>query len=386
MVIKGRHKPTVSKAFAKIGKFKIMTPPKHIQEYREPQLVQTIVDEIKSNSQKPLRLMEVCGTHTMAIFRNGIRTLLPDPLTLLSGPGCPVCVTSQNDIDAFIALARIKDTIITTFGDLMRVPGTTSSLQLERAQGKDIRVVYSAVDALNIARDNPDKRIIFLGVGFETTAPTIAASLLMAREMGLRNYHVFCAHKLVPPALEALMQMDGIRVDGFILPGHVSVIIGTSAFRAFFERFQIPSVIAGFEPADLLKAIAILVRQLESGAPELVNAYSRAVNWEGNAKARQMMAQVFQPVDANWRGIGCIPQSGLKINEAYASFDAERQFEIPAYDTQEPKGCICGEILTGVKTPPQCPLYQKRCTPTSPVGACMVSSEGSCAAYYRYAG
>ncbi len=363
-----------------------MTPLKHIKEYREPQLVQTIVDDIKATSHKPLRLMEVCGTHTMAIFRNGIRTLLPETLTLLSGPGCPVCVTSQNDIDAFIALARIKETIITTFGDLMRVPGTTSSLQLERAQGKDIRVVYSAVDALHIARDNPDKRIIFLGVGFETTAPTIAASLLMAREMGLGNYHVFCAHKLVPPALEALMQMDGVRVDGFILPGHVSVIIGTSAFRAFFERVQIPCVVAGFEPADLLKAIVILVRQLESGDPELVNAYSRAVNWEGNVKARQMMAQVFRPVDANWRGIGSIPQSGLKINEAFASFDAERQFEIPAYDTREPKGCICGEILTGVKTPPQCPLFQKRCTPTSPVGACMVSSEGSCAAYYRYAG
>ena len=358
---------------------------KHINEYREPQLVQTIVRDIKASSKKPVRLMEVCGTHTTSIFRHGVRTLLPDALSLLSGPGCPVCVTSQNDIDAFIALARINDVIITTFGDLMRVPGTTSSLQLERADGKDIRVVYSATDALNIAKENPAKHIIFLGVGFETTAPTIAASLLIAQEMGLKNYYVFSAHKVVPPALEALMQTDGIRIDGFILPGHVSVIIGTSAYRSFFERFQIPCVIAGFEPIDLLQAIAVLVHQIEAGVPELANAYSRAVGPEGNLKAKSIMAQVFRPVDTTWRGIGRIPLSGLKIKEAFASFDAEQQFEIPLSNSKEPSGCLCGEILTGMKIPPQCPLYKKRCTPASPIGACMVSSEGTCAAYYRYA-
>ena len=358
---------------------------KHINEYRDPQLAQAIVLNIKAHSKKPIRLMEVCGTHTMSIFRHGIRTLLPDTLTLLSGPGCPVCVTSQNDIDAFIALARIKDVIITTFGDLMRVPGTTSSLQIERAEGKDIRVVYSATDALNIAKANPSKHIIFLGVGFETTAPTIAASLLMAQEAGVKNYYVFSAHKVVPPALDALMQTDGIRIDGFILPGHVSVIIGTSAYRSFFERFQIPCVIAGFEPADLLQAINTLVRQTDAGVPELVNAYSRAVGAEGNFKAKNIMNQVFRPVDTTWRGIGRIAQSGLKIKEAFASLDAEKRFEIPIFNHQEPMGCACGEILTGMKIPPQCPLYKKRCTPASPVGACMVSSEGTCAAYYRYA-
>jgi len=358
---------------------------KHINEYREPQLVQAIVRDIKAYSKKPIRLMEVCGTHTMSIFRHGIRTLLPDTLTLLSGPGCPVCVTSQNDIDAFIALARIKDVIITTFGDLMRVPGTTSSLLLERADGKDIRVVYSAADAMKIAKENPAKHIIFLGVGFETTAPTIAASLLMAKEAGLKNYYVFSAHKVVPPALEALMQTDGIRIDGFILPGHVSVIIGTSAYRSFFERFQIPCVIAGFEPVDLLQAVNTLVRQIETCVPELANAYSRAVAVQGNLKAKNIMAQVFRPVDTTWRGIGRISQSGLKIKEAFASFDAEKRFEIPIFNSHEPMGCVCGEILTGMKIPPQCPLYKKRCTPASPVGACMVSSEGTCAAYYRYA-
>jgi len=361
-------------------------PLKHIKEYREPQLVQAIVQNIKTSSKRPLRLMEVCGTHTMSIFKNGIRTLLPDTLTLLSGPGCPVCVTSQNDIDAFIALARIKDVIITTFGDLMRVPGTTSSLQMERANGKDIRMVYSALDALNIASENPSKHIIFLGVGFETTAPTIAASLLMAQERGLKNYSVFSAHKIVPPALEALMQTDGIRIDGFILPGHVSVIIGTSAYRSFFERFQTPCVIAGFEPTDILQAIAALVRQIEAGAPELANAYSRAVATQGNPRAKTIMAQVFRPVDTTWRGIGRIPQSGLKIRDAFASYDAQQRFELPLFNSREPLGCLCGEILTGMKIPPQCPLYKKRCTPATPVGACMVSSEGTCAAYYRYAG
>ena len=282
---------------------------KHLEEYRDPQIAKKIVERIKTISQRPIRLMEVCGTHTMSIFKSGIRTLLPDTITLLSGPGCPVCVTAQNEIDAFIVLSRIDDVIVTTFGDLIKVPGTDSSLQKEQANGRDIRIVYSTFDALGIAAKNPGKQVVFLGVGFETTAPTIAASILSANEMKLKNYAVFCAHKLVPPALEALMQTRDVKIDGFILPGHVSVIIGTDAYRPFFERYQAPCVIAGFEPADILQAIFLLAEQIETKTSKLTNSYQRAVTMEGNLKAQKIMADVFETVDVNWRGIGTIPAS-----------------------------------------------------------------------------
>ena len=357
---------------------------KHIEEYRDSKIAKNLIEKIKTTSKRPIRLMEVCGTHTVSIFRSGIRSLLPPTISLLSGPGCPVCVTAQKEIDAFIELARLDDVIVTTFGDLMRVPGTNSSLQKEHAEGRDIRVVYSTFDALEIARSNPAKKIVFLGVGFETTAPTIAASILSADQTNVKNFSVISAHKLVPPALEALMSTKGIQIDGFILPGHVSVIIGLNAYRPFFKRHKIPSVVAGFEPADILQAIAMMVEQIESGRPELGNVYPRAVTSDGNAKARKILEDIFEPTDVRWRGIGLIPQSGLKIREAYAAHDAQKIFSITVPNSEEPRGCACGEVLTGLKTPPECPLYKKICTPIDPVGPCMVSTEGTCAAYYKY--
>ncbi len=359
---------------------------KHADEYRDPGIARQLVAAIRNTSRQPVQLMEVCGTHTVSIFRHGIRDVLPPTIKLLSGPGCPVCVTAQREIDTFIAYARQEDTTVATFGDLLRVPGTHSSLQKEIADGRDIRVVYSAFDAVKLAAANPAKRVVFLGVGFETTAPTIAASILAARDMALDNFLVVSAHKTVPNALEALMASETVAVDGFLLPGHVSVILGLGAYRPFFTRHQVPAVVAGFEPADILEAIRRLVAQVENGAPQLDNAYSRAVSETGNAKAREVLDQVFEPVDAQWRGIGVIPASGLAIRESLGSFDALRRMPIEVPAAREPAGCGCGEILTGAKSPPECKLYRKACTPENPVGPCMVSSEGTCAAYYRYHG
>ena len=357
---------------------------KHIDEYRDAEISKSLLQKIKTISKKEVRLMEVCGTHTVSIFRSGIRSLLPPTISLLSGPGCPVCVTDQAEIDAFIELARIDDVIITTFGDLMRVPGTKSSLQKESADGRDIRVVYSTFDALEIAKKNPDKHVVFLGVGFETTAPTIAAAILSAAQKDVKNFSAISAHKLVPPALEALMAAKGVSIGGFILPGHVSVIIGLEAYQPFFDHYQIPCVVAGFEPTDILQAICMLVEMLESNRPNLDNAYQRAVTVDGNTKAQQILDQIFEPADASWRGIGVIPQSGLKIRERYAAHDAEKLFDLEVPDAKTPKGCACGEVLIGTKIPPECALYKKACTPMDPVGPCMVSTEGTCAAYYKY--
>ena len=359
---------------------------KHAAEYRDPDIAQQLAAAIRKTSRHAVQLMEVCGTHTMSIFRHGIRDVLPPTIKLLSGPGCPVCVTAQREIDTFIAYARQADTIVATFGDLLRVPGTHSSLQKEKADGRDIRVVYSAFDAVKMAAEQPDKRVVFLGVGFETTAPTIAASILAARDMALTNFHVVSAHKTVPNALEALMTNADVAIDGFLLPGHVSVVLGLKAYRPFFNRYQVPCVVAGFEPADILEAVRRLVVQVEKGQPQLENAYPRAVSETGNAKAREILHRVFEPVDAVWRGIGSIPDSGLAIREALGHFDALRQIPLDVPETREPAGCGCGDILTGAKTPPECRLYRKACTPENPVGPCMVSSEGTCAAYYRYHG
>ncbi|MCJ7593640.1 MAG: hydrogenase formation protein HypD [Desulfobacterales bacterium] len=357
---------------------------RYAEEYRDPEIARGIADHIKGISRRKIRLMEVCGTHTMAIFRNGIREILPETISLLSGPGCPVCVTSQSEIDSFIELSRVDDVIVTTFGDLMRVPGRDSSLQRERADGKDIRVVYSSSDAIDIAGKNPLKKVVFLGVGFETTAPTIAASILSARKMGVQNFSVFCAHKLIPPALEALLKREGLKVEGLILPGHVSVIIGMKAYLPLVGRYHIPCAITGFEPVDILQAISVLVEQIETGSANLENCYPRVVAFEGNPKAEQIMDQVFEPCDAVWRGLGSIPGSGLRIRDEYASLDAQKVFGISLPSSEEPRGCSCGEILTGLKIPPECPLYKTVCSPIHPVGPCMVSSEGTCAAYYRY--
>ncbi len=357
---------------------------KYLEEYRSREISQNLMARLHEISTRPVRLMEVCGTHTVALFRSGIRSMLPDTISLLSGPGCPVCVTDQGEIDAFIALAREPDVIVTTFGDLMRVPGSGSSLQQARAAGSDVRVVYSAFDALDIARRNPERPVVFLGVGFETTAPTIAATIVTAAKAGLENFSVFCAHKRVPPALEALLSSRTLRIDGLLLPGHVSVIIGVDAYRPLAQRHAMPCVVAGFEAVDLLQALVLLTEQIERGQPRLANAYPRAVTDGGNTTALGMLADVFRPADARWRGIGVIPDSGLEIRERFAAFDAARVFGITARQVPDPLGCACGDILTGSKTPPQCGLYKTACTPAHPVGPCMVSSEGTCAAYYRY--
>jgi len=354
------------------------------ESFRDPKLAQSLLAQIRQAAKHPVRIMEVCGTHTMAIFRHGIRALLPPEITLLSGPGCPVCVTDQTDIDSFIALSQRDDVIVATFGDLMRVPGTYTSLQREVAEGADVQVVYSALDAVQLARRRPDKTVVFLGVGFETTTPTIAAAVLSAQAMGLGNFCIYSAHKTVPQALGALMAHPDVDIDGFLLPGHVSVIIGMQAYQPFFDRHAVPCVAAGFEPLDLLQSILTLAQQIEHGTPALANAYPRAVTQEGNAKAREVMAQVFVPCDARWRGLGVIPGSGLAVRPELAEFDASQRFNIAVVEMKPPKGCACGDILTGVKTPLQCALFRKRCTPMDPVGPCMVSSEGTCAAYYRY--
>ena len=359
---------------------------KYMEEYRDADIARSLVEKIKANSKRKIRLMEVCGTHTVSIFRSGIRSVLPETITLLSGPGCPVCVTDQQDIDAFVALARVDDAILATFGDLMRVPGTLSSLQKEKAEGRDIRVVYSTMDAIDLAIKHPDQEVVFPGVGFETTAPTIAAAIQAAQQMKLKNFSVYAAHKTVPMALQALMSSERVGIDGFILPGHVSLIIGTDAYEPFFKAHKIPCVVTGFEPADILQGIWMLVDQIENQKPQLSNAYGRAVTSMGNVKAQALLDEVFEAADVAWRGIGVIPQSGLVIRERFATFDAGKKFTLDLPEPIEPKGCACGEILIGIRTPPECPLYKTRCTPMDPVGACMVSSEGTCAAYYRYHG
>lgn len=357
---------------------------KYIHEYRDGELARKIVDRIHATSRKKVRLMEVCGTHTMSIFRNGIRSLLPETIRLLSGPGCPVCVTSQREIDTFVALAMEKDVIVATFGDTLRVPGTHSSLQKERANRSDVRIVYSPSDAIEFSKAYPEKEVVFLGVGFETTAPAIAASIIEASEKKLANFSVISAHKLVPPVLTALLARDDVNIDGFICPGHVSVIIGGSAYLPIVEKFHIPCVIAGFEAVDVLRAIYRLVLQIEACEARLENEYRRAVTFEGNRKAQEIMYEVFEPTEASWRGIGIIPGSGLEIRTKYDGFNAKKKFQLSVQDSQEPSGCACGEILVGLKTPVECPLYKKACTPEHPVGPCMVSTEGTCAAYYRY--
>jgi len=357
---------------------------KYIEEYRDGDLARALVKKIHAVSKKKLRLMEVCGTHTISIFRHGIRSVLPVGITLLSGPGCPVCVTAQKDIDAFVEFARVKNVIVTTFGDLIKVPGSSSTLGKEKADGADVRIVYSVFDAINIAKENKDKEVVFCAVGFETTIPTIAAGILMGIEEKLENFSIYSANKLTPPALAALMETNGVKIDGFILPGHVSVITGTNAYMDTFEKYNIPSVIAGFEPIDILQAVLILIQQNETGKPALENAYPRAVSDAGNVKAKQIMNQVFEVCDASWRGIGEIASSGMTLKKEYKKFDAAIKFCMDMPDVPEPKGCACGQILLGLKTPEQCALYKKKCTPMTSVGPCMVSSEGSCAAFYRY--
>lgn len=355
-----------------------------ISEFRDSARLKPTLDAIHKISDRPLSFMEVCGTHTVSISRFGIRSAMPSSLKLLSGPGCPVCVTSQEDVDKAILLAETKNVILTTFGDMMKVPGSKSSLALAKAKGKNVQICYSTIEALKIAEENPEKSVVFYGVGFETTAPTIAFSILEAKRKNISNYSVFSVHKTVPPALKALLDLGETKIDGFILPGHVSVVIGTNAYSSLPEKYGVAGVVAGFEPLDVLQAILLLIRQVRSGKPEIENQYKRTVTAEGNLHAQAAMREVFEASDAYWRGIGIIPGSGLAINANYSKFDASKLFDLEVQSVPEPSSCACGEILRGVKLPFDCKLFGKSCTPDNPIGPCMVSSEGSCAAYYKY--
>ncbi len=357
---------------------------KWLDSYRDPQLAGRMTEALKGLSSTPIKLMEVCGTHTVSICRYGIRDLLPDTITLSSGPGCPVCVTATAEIDSFIKAAGIPGVIITTFGDLLRVPGSRSSLQEARAGGADIRTVYSTLDALEIARSNPDRQVIFLGVGFETTTPTIAAAILTAAAEKLNNFSVIPAHKVIPPALEALAGDPEIRINGLICPGHVSIMIGADAYRPLVDKYNIPCVIAGFEPVDILEAVVRLVRQIQAGEARVEVAYQRAVSREGNRRAMAVMERVFSPADGEWRGLAVIPGTGLAIRPEFAGFDACQRFDLCITDARDPAGCACGEVLKSIIRPDQCKLFGSLCTPAHPVGPCMVSGEGACGAYYRY--
>ncbi len=351
---------------------------------KEQELAQRLVAEIARLNTKKVRFMEVCGTHTVSIFRAGIRQLLPENVELVSGPGCPVCVTPDDYMDKAIFYAKQPDVIIATFGDMLKVPGTSSSLNAARAEGADIRVVYSPLDSLPIAAANPDKKVIFLAVGFETTAPTAAATVLAAEKQGLTNFFVLSAHKLVPPALRMLLADPEVRVDGFILPGHVCVVTGTEAFAFLPRDYQMPGVVTGFEPLDILRSLYRLSCQTAAGIAKIENEYGRVVRPEGNPAAWKVLREVYEPVDASWRGIGRIEKSGLAVNEKYRRFDIEavRPVELPA-ETKK-TACRCGEVLRGIIQPPACPLFGKACVPEHAVGPCMVSVEGVCAAWHKY--
>ena len=355
-----------------------------VDDFRNSDLAKGLIGSIRRSSTKHVRLMEFCGGHTVAIMRHGIRQLLPSTIEMLSGPGCPVCVTDNADLDKAIALARLPEVTLTTFGDMLKVPGSRSSLQQARAEGADVRIVYSTLDALQIARQNPSRKVVFLGVGFETTAPTVAASVLQAEKEGRQNYYVLSMHKLCPPVIKAILDSGEVRVSGLICPGHVSAVVGSGSWDFIARDYGIPCVVSGFEPLDILQTVHMLVGQLEKGESRVEIAYRRGVSAEGNRRALEIMYQVFELCPARWRGVGAVPGSGLGLRDAYRRFDAETAFEFDPGPTVEPKGCICGEVLRAVKTPRECKLFRSVCTPANPVGPCMVSSEGSCAAYYLY--
>jgi len=357
---------------------------KYISEFRRSELAQGLLARIQRQSQTPVRFMEFCGGHTVTIFKYGIRQLLPKTIDMVSGPGCPICVTANADLDRAIALSQMPGVIIATFGDMLKVPGSSSSLQEAKAGGADVRPVYSTMDALKIAGDNPGKAVVFLGIGFETTAPTIAASMLQAEEEGIKNYYVLSLHKLCPPVIKALLDAGELKLHGLICPGHVSAIIGSRPWEFIARDYAVPCVVSGFELLDILQCVDMLVSQVEKGKSQVEIAYRRGVRPEGNKQALKLMEEVFEPCPAQWRGIGEVLASGLKLRKKYQRFDAELAFDIRPVPTREPAGCICGDILRGVKTPADCKLFGKVCTPENPVGPCMVSSEGSCSAAYLY--
>lgn len=340
--------------------------------------------EIKRLADKPFTIMEVCGTHTVAISKNALRELLPETVRLISGPGCPVCVTDNSDIDRYLALASQPNVLTATFGDMIRVPGSDKNLQVLRAEGADVRIVYSTQDALELARQNPNKEVVFLGIGFETTIPTVAVSIIAAQKEGIKNYSVLSMHKIVPPVMKLLVEDKELVVDAFLDPGHVCAIIGTGPIEFIAKDYGKPGVVTGFGALDILEGVLMLLRQRAEERSEIEIQYKRVAKPEGNPHALRIVERVFEPVDASWRGIGLIPKSGLGIREEFSEWDAAKKFSLPVFHSKETPGCRCGDVLKGLISPTQCPLFAKRCTPIKPVGPCMVSSEGSCAAYYRY--
>ncbi|MEW6719870.1 MAG: hydrogenase formation protein HypD [Thermodesulfobacteriota bacterium] len=360
---------------------------KFIDEFRDPAAVRALVEKIRRDAgDPPMRLMEVCGTHTASIARSGLRSLLSGAVSLVSGPGCPVCVTPDGYVDAAIALGHKPGITLTSFGDMLRVPGKRSTLEKERAKGIDVRVVYSPLDAVALAAAEPDREIVFLGVGFETTAPAIGGAIRTASDRKLKNFSVLPSVRTIPEAMAILARDPEIRIEGFLCPGHVSVVIGTQPYEELASKHHIPCVVCGFEPLDILLAVSMLLRQKKEGAARVENAYPRGVAPEGNRKAREVIAEVFAPCDTGWRGIGVIPGSGLRISDRYAAFDAERKHGVPVIFAMEDTPCRCGDVLKGKILPPECPLFGKACVPEEPVGPCMVSTEGTCAAYYKYGG
>jgi hydrogenase expression/formation protein HypD len=357
---------------------------KYLDEYRDNRIAQKIVDEIRRTVTRPWVIMEVCGGQTHSIVKYGIDYLLPREIELVHGPGCPVCVTPLEMMDRAHAIARRPDVILCSFGDMLRVPGSDGDLFQVRAAGGNVRIVYSPMDCLKIAQNNPDKKVVFFAIGFETTAPANAMAVFQAKAMALPNFSLLVSHVLVPPAITGILQSPENRVQGFLGPGHVCAIMGWNEYEPIAARFATPIVVTGFEPVDILEGILLTVRQLEKGRAEVENQYPRAVSREGNAAARKMIGQVFEVADRNWRGIGTIPNSGYKLAAEFREYDADPIFDVEHIRTREPEICISGQVLRGLKRPVDCPAFGTQCTPQTPLGATMVSAEGACAAYYNY--
>ena len=357
---------------------------KFLDEYRNGELAQKLAAEIHRVTTKPWTIMEVCGGQTHAIVKFGIDELLPKQITLIHGPGCPVCVTPLEVIEQALEIAAQPDVIFTSFGDMLRVPGSTTDLLSVKAQGGDVRIVYSPLDAVKLAEENPSREVVFFGVGFETTAPATAMAVFQAAQKHLKNFSLLISHVLVPPAIGALMSSPNCRVQAFLAAGHVCVVMGYKEYFTLVKKYRVPIVVTGFEPLDILHGILLTVQQLESGRAEVENQYTRVVSREGNQPAQDLIKKVFQVVPRKWRGIGEIPQSGLGLANEYAAFDAEKKFKLTDHSVEEPAECIAGLILQGLKKPNECPVFGTRCTPEHPFGATMVSSEGACAAYHRY--
>jgi len=357
---------------------------KFLDEYRDPALARRVIGAIQKRVTRPWVLMEVCGGQTHSIVKHGIDQLLPPEVELVHGPGCPVCVTPLELIDKAHAIAARPEVIFCSFGDMLRVPGSTGDLLSLRSRGADVRVVYAPLDCIKVAQDNPDKEVVFFAVGFETTAPANALAVERARVEGVANFSLLVSHVLVPPAISAILEAPGNRVQAFLGPGHVCTVVGYAAYEALVEKHRVPIVVTGFEPLDLLQGISMALDQLETGRAEVENQYARVLSRDGNRPAQQLVETVFSVTDRKWRGIGTIGSSGLALSPAYSGFDAERRFEVEHIEAEESRECISGEILQGLKKPTDCPAFGSRCTPRNPLGATMVSTEGACAAYYNY--